>query len=198
MSEIKIHFQQGLTDLLKEIKSSNDEVEEKSFQLITDKISELFNMKNIHFLFGSGTSAGAIPTMIQLFNKVEDKITKLSEEQKSIKDEFNSINKRVKDKNLEDILGILYSHRVYLSDDTDESKLKEFKECEELINIIETVIFENINVDFNDSSIKKNIENYQRFYRKTALRNKDLSRINVFTTNNDLFNETALDSLNIH
>lgn len=30
------------------------------------------------------------------------------------------------------------------------------------------------------------------------MRNKDLSRIRVFTTNNDLFNETALDSLNIH
>lgn len=30
------------------------------------------------------------------------------------------------------------------------------------------------------------------------MRNKDLSRIRIFTTNNDLFNETALDSLNIH
>src|SRR5690606_30462686 len=70
--------------------------------------------------------------------------------------------------------------------------------CESLIKIIETIIFDEINIDFDDVKYKDNTENYQRFYRKTALRNKDLSRINVFTTNNDLFNETALDSLNIH
>ena len=45
---------------------------------------------------------------------------------------------------------------------------------------------------------KSILEYYKTFYQKIALRNKDLSRIRVFTTNNDLFNETALDSLNIH
>ncbi len=39
---------------------------------------------------------------------------------------------------------------------------------------------------------------YKQLYQKTALRNKDLSRINIFTTNNDLFNEKALDTLNIN
>jgi len=39
---------------------------------------------------------------------------------------------------------------------------------------------------------------YKLFYQKVALRNKDLSRINIFTTNNDLFNERALDNLNIN
>lgn len=35
---------------------------EKRFSLLKDKIRELFNLKNINFLFGSGTSSGAIPT----------------------------------------------------------------------------------------------------------------------------------------
>ncbi|WP_230988305.1 SIR2 family protein [Bathymodiolus japonicus methanotrophic gill symbiont] len=39
---------------------------------------------------------------------------------------------------------------------------------------------------------------YKKLYQKVALRNKDLSRINIFTTNNDLFNEKALDNLNIN
>lgn len=197
MSELKINFFQGQSDLLSEIKSNGDDVENKSIDAIKNKISELFNMKNIHFLFGSGTSAGAIPTMAQLYDKVETHINALElPRSKFVKEEFEKIKLRVEDKNLEDVLGILYSHRVYLKDgDKDNS---DFKVCESLIKIIETIVFDEINIDFDDAKYKDNIENYQRFYRKTALRNKDLSRINVFTTNNDLFNETALDSLNIH
>lgn len=55
-----------------------------------------------------------------------------------------------------------------------------------------TFRFEKRNASFNFSGTFR-FADY-----KIALRNKDLSRIRVFTTNNDLFNETALDSLNIH
>jgi hypothetical protein len=196
MEMSKINFFQGKSDLLVEIKSST-EIEINSLDAIKNKISELFNMKNIHFLFGSGTSAGAIPTMTELFKKVEEEIAGLPSDKTEIKAEFDKIKSRVKEKNLEDVLGILYSYRVYLIDDSvvDNELLEN---CESLICIIETVVFENINIDFNDVSFKENIDHYKKFYRNTALRNKDLSRINVFTTNNDLFNETALDSLNIH
>jgi hypothetical protein len=197
MSELKINFFQGLSDLLSEVKKTNEDVENKSIDVIKNKVSELFNMKNIHFLFGSGTSAGAIPTMPELYDKVDVHINGLELPlNKIVKEEFEKIKLRVKDKNLEDVLGILYSHRVYLIDGNKDNKV--LKTCESLISIIETIIFDNINIDFDEAKYKDNIENYQRFYRKTALRNKDLSRINVFTTNNDLFNETALDSLNIH
>ncbi|MCG9793422.1 SIR2 family protein [Flavobacterium algicola] len=197
MCELKIKFFQGQSNLLSEVTNNNEDVENKSIDIIKNKISELFNMKNIHFLFGSGTSATAIPTMAELYDKVETHINSLALPlNKFIKEEFIKITKRVNDKNLEDVLGILYSHRVYLND--GDIKNSAFIVCESLIDIIETIIFDNINIDFDDATNKDNIENYQRFYRKTALRNKDLSRINVFTTNNDLFNETALDSLNIH
>ncbi|MBU2903620.1 hypothetical protein KO529_02380 [Arenibacter algicola] len=117
MSELKISFFQGQSDLLSEVKSTNEDVENKSIESIKNKISELFNMKNIHFLFGSGTSAGAIPTMAQLYDKVESHINDLELPlHKFVKEEFEKIKDRVKDKNLEDVLGILYSHRVYLND----------------------------------------------------------------------------------
>jgi hypothetical protein len=135
--------------------------------------------------------------MVELYDKVDTHINGLELSlNKLVKEEFEKIKLRVKDKNLEDFLGILYSHRVYLIDGNKDNSV--LKTCESLISIIETIIFDNINIDFDEAKYKDNIENYQRFYRKTALRNKDLSRINVFTTNNDLFNETALDSLNIH
>jgi hypothetical protein len=39
---------------------------------------------------------------------------------------------------------------------------------------------------------------YKQLYQKLSLRNKDLARVNVFTTNNDLLSETALGYLNIN
>ena len=41
------------------------------------------------------------------------------------------------------------------------------------------------------------LDTYKAFYQKVVYRNKDLSRVHIFTTNNDLFNEAALDELGI-
>lgn len=113
-----------------------------------------------------------------------------------IKLEFNNIIKRVEGKNLEEILGILYSHRSYLKNKEDAAQALTI--CITLIETVESEIFHQINIDLSNAKSKTAFELYQKFYRKIALRNKDLSRINIFTTNNDLFNEKALDSLNIH
>ena len=67
-----------------------------------------------------------------------------------------------------------------------------------LIKKIEKHIFNSINISFESEDEQKVLAYYKTFYQKLALRNKDNSRIRVFTTNNDLFNETALDALNIH
>ena len=67
-----------------------------------------------------------------------------------------------------------------------------------LIKKIENHIFNSINIQCNSEENQKVFGYYKTFYQKLALRNKDNSRIRVFTTNNDLFNETALDALNIH
>ena len=55
-----------------------------------------------------------------------------------------------------------------------------------------------LNNDEWNEDIKKTLENYRKFYSKIALRNKELSRVSIFTTNNDMFNEVALDGLSIH
>lgn len=188
---------------------TEDQGELKLLLALKNKILELFNMKNVNFLFGSGTSAGAIPTMLQLYNACLETIKKVKE----LDEEWNNIiegikTKLIKDKkytkeeinshhpehNLEEILGVLYSHRVYLSTVTNHPSLK--LRCERIIKIVEETIFNKINVNIREETPQLDL--YKKFYSKIALRNKDLSRINVFTTNNDLFNEYALDSLNIN
>lgn len=182
-----INFFQGLDELSKSKDDSN------TLKLIKQKIFDLSNMKNIHFLFGSGTSAGttespAIPTMKDFIVKIEVKLKdkKLEEEIfKKLKDNNNE--------NLEDILGILYSKRDYQLgvNEADE-------DTDGLIKIIEETIFEEINIDFSKTSCEAVIDTYKTFYQKVTYRNKDLSRVNIFTTNNDLFNERVLDNLNIN
>ena len=146
-------------------------------------------------MFGSGTSSGAIPTMDGLFKELKfDKKKEAAE-----KEEFECIVNKV-GKNLEATLEVMYSARTYYDGIlTDDESVEEYKKLyNRLINRIESYIFNSINVDMTNDASKRVLEYYKTFYQKIALRNKDLSRIRVFTTNNDLFNETALDSLNIH
>ena len=94
---------------------------------------------------------------------------------------------------------VLYSKKAYLEgielSDKGEERLKN---TDGLIKKIEEAIFNCLNVNSTDDEYEKVLGIYQKFYKRMALRNKDHSRICVFTTNNDLFNERALDSQNIH
>lgn len=193
MLQVDITISQGTSDLLASLKS--DAKPEEKLDLVKNKIREFFNLKNINFLFGSGTSSSAIPTMDGLFKELKfDKKKEIAE-----KEEFECIVNKV-GKNLEATLEVMYSARTYYDGiQTDDESVEEYKKLyNRLIHRIEAYIFNSINVDMTNDASKRVLEYYKTFYQKIALRNKDLSRIRVFTTNNDLFNETALDSLNIH
>ena len=170
----------------------------KQFDLLKDKIREFFNLKNVNFLFGSGTSSGAIPTMSKLFSSL-----KFSEEEGKIESEFQCIKNKCGE-NLEKCLTVMYAARTHYQGIVlaDEGEQKEIVEklslYEAMIKKVESHIFNSINVGFDTDASKKVLEYYKIFYQKLALRTKDNSRIRVFTTNNDLFNEMALDALNIH
>ena len=190
----KIHFYQGQNEAIQNkdsIKTDDDLIDE-----IKKKIAEFFNMKNIHFLFGSGTSANAIPIMSGLFDDVKDEIELSDADQVKLFARVESDS----NENLEEILGVLYSRRIYLNGIISSSnKVEKYIEITNaLIETIEGAIFDKINVKFAGGKPQRILDYYKEFYQKVALRNKDLSRINIFITNNDLFNETALDSLNIN
>ncbi len=167
---------------------------EKNLNLLKDKIREFFNLKNVNFLFGSGTSAGAIPTMSRLYETLE-----FSDKEENMKSEFNSIANK-SGGNLEKCLTVMYAARTHYQgiefQDTEiENRLELYNA---MIAKVEKHIFDSINIKFDKDEHDEILGYYKTFYQKLALRTKDNSRIRVFTTNNDLFNETALDSLNIH
>lgn len=171
---------------------------DKNLALLKDKIRELFNLKNVSFLFGSGTSSGAVPTMSKLYEELH-----FEKDEKEMKREFDCIVKK-EGNNLEKCLNVMYSARSYYSglEDSDEEEQKRIESekslYDSLIKKIEKHIFNSINISFESEDEQKVLAYNKTFYQKLALRNKDNSRIRVFTTNNDLFNETALDALNIH
>ena len=171
---------------------------EKRIELIKAKLRDYFNLKNVNFLFGAGTSSGAIDTMSELYENL-----KFSDEEDDEKKEFKCIVDK-EGENLENILKVMYSARNYYNgiheeDTKAEDNITSYKELyDRLILKVEKHIFNSINVDFAKEERQMVLGYYITFYQKLAMRNKDLSRIRVFTTNNDLFNETALDSLNIH
>lgn len=198
------YFYQGMTNLLSKEEKNEDEV----LTIISDKIEFLLDLKNVNFLFGSGTSAKACPLMADLYRNFMKELS--SEEY--CEQERELITDIHDNENIEDLLGVLYSLKAFVNNykktqegEQDDKQRDEDINLETLINKIETYIYNQLNVlCTNDSStgitgeVKSVLDLYKSFYQKVALRNKDLSRLNIFTTNNDLFNETALDALNIH
>lgn len=186
MSHI-LHFFQGTKNLFNGHDSTNfnDDIKE-----VRKKLAEFFNVKNVHFLLGSGTSNGAIPTMKELFDKTKVAIQKKGGDELAL---FNKFASDFAEKNIENILGALYSSRTFNTSIGETNHI-----VDSLIDMVEDEIFSEINIDFSLDKSKTILEYYRSFYQRVVLRNKDLSRINVFTTNNDLFNEHALDSLSLN
>lgn len=158
---------------------------------IRQKIAEFSNIKNVSFLFGAGTSSSAIPSMKAMQEEIAISINEDPSEK--IKSLYHSIDSD----NLEKTLTILHAKKHYLqglsnSDENEETNV------DSVIKRIEDLMYSKINIDFSSEAATTALDLYKQLYQKIALRNKDLSRINIFTTNNDLFNEKALDTLNIN
>lgn len=166
---------------------------DSAIDVIKSKVAELSNLKNINFLFGAGVSSGAIPTMSELQKELGKKITS----DKKITDNVRSLYSNLSDDNLEYALGVLYSQKSYLEGLVAKDE-EQYQNVTTLIDIVQSFMYSKINVDLSNKKSQETLDTYKKFYQKTTFRNKDLARVNVFTTNNDLFNEKALDSLNIN
>lgn len=193
-----LEFKQGQDSLLTDMDTLDE-----GLQKIKNKLSDLTNIKNLHFLLGAGASSDAIPAMAKLLAIVEERVNS-----DQTKNELNTLPKGLShedlkkrymlakknsESNLENILGTLYSKRAYSNGIGESDGLNDY-----LIWLIEQQIYNSINIDLKSESASKSLTIYKNLYQKLSLRNKDLSRVNVFTTNNDLLSETALGYLNIN
>jgi len=164
---------------------------ENSLKSIKQKIAELSNIKNVSFLLGAGASSDAIPSM----KAMQEEITKNMDG--NTDDGIKTLYQSIDSDNLEKVLTILHAKKHYLQG-ISNADAKSKSNVEKLITHIEDSMYSKINIDISSDDATKSMDLYKQFYQKTALRNKDLSRVNIFTTNNDLFNERALDTLNIN
>ena len=158
-----IRLYQGKDDLLEKTE------QEQAIGTVKKKIEGFFDMKNVYFLFGSGTSTDAIPKMSILAKDVEDYLKEHSDEK--LQKFYGRIAKK-KGNNLEEILGVLYSKRSYLDGielTTDASK-QNLVRCKDLIDTIEAFIFDKLNVGSDNSSFEKVMNTYKTFYKKMAQR----------------------------
>lgn len=193
-----ITFKQGQDSLIGE----KDKIED-GLSKIKNKLSDLSNIKNLHFLLGAGASSDSIPAMAQLLKVVGEKVNdaQSGEAWDAISTDFShdeliALYDKAKDNNpdnLENILGTLHSHQAYLRGVGEANLLNDY-----LINLIEDQVYTSINIDLSSVDAKKSLDIYKNLYQKLSLRNKDLARVNIFTTNNDLLSETALGYLNIN
>jgi hypothetical protein len=140
-------FKQGQDNLFNELDSVEDGLEK-----IRSKLSDLTNIKNLHFLMGAGASSDAIPTMAQLIEIVQNRIDSANTESElaappygllhaDLKARFQSV-KTISPNNLENILGTLYSKRAYLKGVGEKDKLNKY-----LIQLIESEIYTSININ---------------------------------------------------
>jgi hypothetical protein len=186
------HFLQGQKNLLEKLNKM-----EESLEFVQEKFASFFDMKNLCFLFGSGTSANSIPLMKGLYEGLQLEKARYTDLEREFLDGIEDNG------NIENVMGVLYSGREYLKErkNPTHAEKRSLKLINSLINKIERFLKSKIDVlntdDWNVDT-QRTLENYKKFYSKVALRNKELFRVNVFTTNNDMFNEVALDSLNIH
>ena len=205
-----IKFSQGQEGLF----SGDDELKDGLIK-VKNKISDLSNVKNVHFLLGAGASSDSIPAMKEMLEKIQgildgdelknnlegvysdadidDKVSRLVKRYERIYKTSKAKPENKGNANLEEILGSLYSYRSYR-----EAVGYELGGVEALVTIIEKEIYNQINIDLETEKAKLSLGLYQKLYQKLSLRNKDLARVNVFTTNNDLLSEKALDYLNIN
>lgn len=205
---MKHFFFKGNSNVLSEAEQSHEERITK----IKQDLSKILETRNLSFLIGSGCSlhANGIPTMKEMADNLFEPSKSLSAELKArlFERKHFEILDRLKIKykeepfrsNLETFLGTLFSYKFYLEQlkiAKEESFTETLAELDEIIRKTkEYILYECLN-EKNKGNDEDVINVYKQFYRKLSLRDSNLPKPNVFTTNYDLFSERALDNLGI-
>ena len=140
--------------------------------------------ENLCFLIGSGCSSTAIPLMKNTFKKIKESIIKNGRE--------DLLGNFKESEDLEKYLNWLNKAIDFLKD-------KESANYEKVRKYTQEQLIKSIDIDYNNEEALRVLEIYKKFYNTIfRIRNKSKNPINVFTTNYDLFNEKALESLKIN
>ncbi|MFO1518795.1 MAG: SIR2 family protein [bacterium] len=182
---------------------------------IRDNLGDAMNARYVTFLFGSGCSSFTqkgeelgIPTMLTLAQEFANKIGKGRDlifanatERKFLKTSLGiDVMENPYKENLESLMETLYASKLVFKNSIHERHKKPLDIVEKMIAKLQRYIFDKCT---NGAFSKKDNANtmvqsfYETFYRKLIYRDRLLPRPWVFTTNYDLFNETAMDRLGL-
>jgi hypothetical protein len=204
---MKHFFYKGNKNIISDITDFND-----ILNIMKKDLSKILDTRNLSFLVGSGCSLGknGIPTMKQLADNLFEPTAELPQEltDKVFSDIEKDILERLKINfknepfrtNLETFLGTLYSYKFYLEKLKEANEDSFDKDLSDLNIVIkktkEYILFECLN-EKNKNTDENIVDVYKQFYRKLSLRDSNLPKPNVFSTNYDLFSERAMDNLGI-
>lgn len=178
---------------------------------VRQALSESLNAQNVAFLLGAGCSSSCrdgqevgIPTMAPLareFTKMrdaDDPAFPTLAERNLLFNQFGiDIGAEDYSRNLERLMEILFSLRFSLKRSSLESAEHQLSTINSMIYKVQKFLWSKCTSGAFSDGDNSVIALYESFYRKLVLRDRSLPRPWVFTTNYDLFNETAMDRLGL-
>lgn len=179
--------------------------------VVRKALAESLNAKNVAFLLGAGCSskwvAGkevGIPTMAPLAKEFtmqreddQDPFPSTAE-RKVLQDELGiDIGSADYARNLERLMELLFSLRFSLTASSLPESAKKLKVVNSLIKKVQKYLWEKCTNGAFANGDATVLSLYESFYRTLVLRDRSLPRPWIFTTNYDLFNETAMDRLGL-
>ena len=178
---------------------------------VRKKLGEALNSQNVSFLLGAGCSSACkngkelgISTMKNLaieFTKTRKNnggTFPTTAERETLQKQFGvDLGCDKYSKNLENLMGVMFSLQFSLTQSSLECAAGQLETVNSVIEKAKKFLCKKCtegNFSEEDNAVMKS---YLSFYRKLVLRDRSLPRPWVFTTNYDLFNETAMDRLGL-
>ena len=204
----RFQFYKGAEDIFGKV--SDEEFDWKQSALKTrEQLGNAMNSRHLSFLFGSGCSTFykegtevGIPTMAPLAKdflssgdgKLEEHYPTELEAEKLQETLGIDIRADEFSDNLERLMEVLFNSQFVLKRSSDDTLKSCLDVVDSLIGKITRFVCERCGKGkFNSDDTV--VELYQKFYRRLIFRDRNLPQPWIFTTNYDLFNETALDRL---
>ena len=189
-----IYFYKGNRNILAELAEG-----EKEQDFIKKEILQVFDVKNLSFLIGAGCSSYAkdakeigVPIMSVLADEFYGQGLIDKDRQYISKTLKIDISKDPFKTNLEKFMEVLYSYLFLL-----ESQNANTSEINSLILKVTGFLLKKCVNKENNLKHEDVVALYSLFYKKLIYRDSNLSKTNIFTTNYDLYSETALDKLGV-
>ena len=178
---------------------------------VRQALGESLNARNVAFLLGAGCSSSwvdnkevGVPTMAPLAKEftnkreIDDRSFPTKEERDLLLQQFGvDISDEEYSLNLERLMELLFSLRFALQRSSLESANAQLRIVNSVIKKVQKFLWTKCTRGAFADGDNTVMAVYESFYRKLVLRDRSLPRPWVFTTNYDLFNETAMDRLGL-